>query len=59
MQTLASSSDLTNLARGHIQESGLMKGWRRTLIGEKLMRLLDGKLAMRLEEGELKIDKIW
>lgn len=59
MQTLASSSDLTNLARGHIQESGLMKGWRRSVIGEKLMRLLDGKLAMRLEEGELKIDKIW
>lgn len=58
MQTLASTSDLTNLARGHIEESDLLKGWRRALIGEKLMMLLEGKLSLRLCEGELEVNKI-
>lgn len=57
-QTLASSADLTNLARGHVEESGLMKGWRRNLIGEKLLRLLEGKLSLRLCEGELVVDRV-
>ncbi len=55
MQTLASNADLTNLARGHGDESGLLRGWRRKLIGEKLLMLLQGKLALSLEEGELKV----
>ncbi len=58
MQTLASNADLTNLARGHVEESGLMKGWRKNLIGEKLVRLLEGKLSMRLVDGELAIESI-
>lgn len=58
MQTLASNADLTNLARGHIEESGLMKGWRRTVVGEKLMQLLEGKLSLRLEDGQLRIDRM-
>lgn len=58
MQTLASNADLTNLARGHVDESGLLKGWRRNLIGQKLLMLLDGKLALRLEDGNLVVDRL-
>lgn len=58
MQTLASNADLTNLARGHVNESGLLKGWRRNLIGQKLLMLLDGKLALRLEDGNLVVDRL-
>lgn len=53
MQTLASNADLTNLARGHVEESGLLKGWRGALIGEKLLRLLDGKMSLSLQDGDL------
>ncbi len=35
-----------------------MKGWRKNLIGEKLVRLLEGKLSMRLVDGELAIESI-
>lgn len=58
MQTLASTADLTNLARGHLEESRLLKGWRRALIGEKLLLLLEGGLSFRIVEGELEVNKM-
>ena len=58
MQTLASNADLTQLARGHSEESKLLRGWRRQLIGEKLLSLLDGKLSLSLAGGELKVSRV-
>lgn len=57
LQTLASNADLTLLARGHVEESGLMKGWKKQLIGEKLLKLLAGDIALHLEDGNLVISK--
>ncbi|MDO4182936.1 MAG: ribonuclease D [Coriobacteriia bacterium] len=52
MQTLASHDDLTALARGHRRGLALMKGWRRELIGNELVQLLEGRLCLYLgEEG--------
>ncbi|WP_165252262.1 ribonuclease D [Adlercreutzia sp. ZJ304] len=57
MQTLASHSDLSLVARGHTEHSEVMKGWRRELVGDELIALLDGKMSMRLCNGELVVDK--
>lgn len=51
MQTLASHSDLAALARGHSEDSDLMRGWRWTLVGEELVDLLEGRIALSLNQG--------
>lgn len=57
-QTLASRDDLTALARGHNEESNLSRGWRREIVGEELMQLLQGKLALRVCDGKLIVDTL-
>ncbi len=48
---LASQSDLEQLASGEEDDSPLLKGWRKALIGDDLKRLLDGKLVLRVSNG--------
>lgn len=55
MQTLATRSQLTDVARGHFDDTVVMKGWRRTMIGDDLLALLDGKISLALDGLELKI----
>lgn len=57
LQTLASHNDLVALARGHLDETELMKGWRKNLIGNELCELLKGSLSLSLLDGELHITK--
>ena len=56
MQTLASHSDLTALARGHFEGIDLMRGWRRALVGDELVDLLEGRIALSLVKGELIVE---
>ena len=56
MQTLASHSDLTALARGHFEDIDLMRGWRRALVGDELVDLLEGRIALSLVKGELIVE---
>lgn len=58
MQTLASHDDLTKVARGRIDEVDVMRGWRRAIVGEELLELLQGRLALHLEGAELVVEKI-
>ena len=58
MQTLASHSDLAALARGHSEDSDLMRGWRWTLVGEELVDLLEGRIALSLSKGELVVERL-
>lgn len=58
LQALASHSELAMLARGHVEECGLMKGWRREIIGNELLRLLEGRLFLGLNDNELVISEI-
>lgn len=53
MQTLGSHGDMALLARGHVDESPLMKGWRREIVGNDLARLLEGKMCLGLNDNEL------
>lgn len=53
MQTLASHSDLSLLARGYTEDVDVLRGWRRALIGEELLDLLAGKIRLSLHDGAL------
>jgi ribonuclease D len=52
---LASHGELVKLALGEHEDLQLLAGWRRKLIGDELLRLLAGDVALSLEEGELKV----
>ena len=52
---LASHADLSKLVRGHYDEVDVLKGWRRHLVGEELLRLMQGEIMLGIEEGMLKV----
>jgi ribonuclease D len=52
---LASRDDLAHLATGSHKGLMLLKGWRRELIGEELLRLLAGEVSLALSGEELKV----
>jgi ribonuclease D len=52
---LATRGQLTDVARGHFDETVVMKGWRRAMIGDDLLALLDGKISLALNGLDLKI----
>lgn len=54
---LASHADLVKIARGHYDETDVMKGWRRHLVGEELKRLMEGRIVLGIEDGMLKVTK--
>lgn len=54
---LASRAELEQLAGGERDDTPLLEGWRRSIVGDELLRLLDGDLTMRLEEGRLVVDE--
>ena len=56
MPLLASRDDLERLAGGEREASPLLEGWRRSMVGDELVRLLDGSVAMRLVDGVLVIE---
>jgi ribonuclease D len=56
MPLLASREDLERLAAGEREASPLLEGWRRTMVGDELVALLDGTLCMRLSDGSLVIE---
>ena len=55
--TLASHDDLVRLARGYRDDVDLLRGWRRALVGEELLELLDGKISLRLEGADLVVER--
>ncbi len=55
MPTLASHDDLVRMARGYRDNVELLRGWRRSIVGEELLDLLDGKLALSLEDTQLRV----
>jgi ribonuclease D len=56
MPLLASRDDLERLAAGDRETSPLLDGWRRTMVGDELLALLDGTVSMRLSDGNLVIE---
>lgn len=54
---LASRTDLEQLAAGEREETPLLEGWRKSLVGNELLRLLDGELSLRLDDGRLIVEE--
>lgn len=52
-QTLANTNDLVAVARGHFEDIDVLKGWRYTLVGKELLKLLQGEIALVIQNGEV------
>lgn len=52
---LASHDDLAKIARGHTEDVDVLRGWRRHLVGEELLALARGEIALTIEDGLLKV----
>ena len=50
--TLASTSDLTAIARGHRKNVDVLKGWRKEIVGNELIAFLDGRTMLCMEGGK-------
>jgi ribonuclease D len=57
MPLLASREDLERLACGEREASPLLEGWRKSMVGEELVKLLDGELSLRISDSNLIIEK--
>ena len=59
---LATRGDLKSLAIGHfrseIPELALLEGWRRDLVGQDLLDILDGKKSLHIDGDSGRIDAI-
>lgn len=55
---LANRSDLERLASGERDESGLMSGWRRTIVGDDLVELVEGRLALSVADGKIVVERL-
>ena len=58
MPLLASRDDLERLAGGDRDGHPLLEGWRRTMVGNELLELLEGRLTLSLADGHLRVVKI-
>ncbi|MCL2137008.1 MAG: ribonuclease D [Coriobacteriia bacterium] len=55
---LASNDELKSLAAGKREGLSILHGWRRELIGNELLELLDGSLALSMHDGSMKVSKV-
>ena len=55
--TLASHSDLVALARGHREGIDLLKGWRKEIVGNDLVKLAEGQCKLSIQEGHVTVEQ--
>jgi ribonuclease D len=52
-QTLAPRSELDRLADGETEGVPILAGWRKTMVGDELLALLEGRIALALVDGRI------
>jgi ribonuclease D len=57
MPLMASRDDLERLAAGEKEASPLLEGWRKKMVGDELVALLEGRLELKLENGVLVVEQ--
>ena len=55
--TLASHSDLVDVARGYRKGIDLLKGWRKELVGQELIDFMEGRITLSISKGKVVISK--
>jgi ribonuclease D len=55
---LAPRALLETLAATRSEDSPLLQGWRRAMIGEELLALLNGRLRLSLRHGNLEVEEV-
>lgn len=55
MSILAPHDEMVKLAQGETEGVSLAQGWRREVVGEDMLALLDGKIALSIENHHLKV----
>lgn len=55
---LASHADLAKIARGHYDDVDTLKGWRKKIVGKELVDLVEGKIALTVKHGTIKVTKL-
>ena len=56
-QSLANHESLQALARGHYEDCDLLQGWKREMVGEKLLAFLEGRLAIQMRGGRVSLEE--
>ena len=54
---LATRTDLERLASGDRADNPLLAGWRRSIVGDDLVRLVEGELALRVADGKIVVEE--
>ncbi|WP_165045339.1 MULTISPECIES: ribonuclease D [unclassified Adlercreutzia] len=57
-QTLASHDDLVRLARGYRTRVDVLRGWRRTIVGDELVDLLEGRVCLQVGKNGVEVRRI-
>jgi ribonuclease D len=55
---LATRSDLERLASGEREDNPLLAGWRKAIVGDELVRLVDGELALSVADGKIIVERV-
>jgi ribonuclease D len=58
MPLMASRDDLERLACGEKEASPLLEGWRKKMVGDELVALLEGRIEMALKNGALVVEPV-
>jgi ribonuclease D len=53
---LATRGDLERLASGQRDESPLLAGWRRSIVGDDLVALLEGRIGLKVADGRIQAE---
>lgn len=54
---LATRKDMETLAAGQREGHPLLEGWRKTLVGDELVDLIEGRVALSLADGGLTVER--
>jgi ribonuclease D len=55
-EVLTNADELERLAGGEREGIGVLSGWRRDLLGQELLALLDGRLSLVIRRGEVAVE---
>ena len=58
LHTLASHDDLVSIARGHTENVEVLRGWRRTIVGEERLDLAAGRIELSIDGTSLVVRRV-